>query len=85
MVSYSNSMASPVVVNVFAVLMFVNASPAMYSASETLCSLNFAHRCHALELGAAKAQSEGAAITRLRKEVDELRAQLGVAGGGGRR
>ena len=64
--------------------MFVNASPAMYSAGETLCSLNFAHRCHALELGAAKALSEGVAITRLRKEVDELRSQLG-AGGSGRR
>ena len=61
--------------------MFVNASPALYSAGETLCSLNFAHRCHALELGAAKANSEGAGMTRLRKEIEDLRAQLAAGGG----
>ena len=35
------------------VLMFVNISPALCSASESLCSLAFAERCNALELGAA--------------------------------
>ena len=32
--------------------MFVNCSPALYNAPETLCSLNFAKRCRAVELGA---------------------------------
>ena len=36
------------------VLMFVNISPAIYNASETLCSLNFAARCRAVELGSAQ-------------------------------
>ena len=59
------------------VLMFVNASPALYSRPETLCSLTFAHRCHAIELGAAKATTESAALARARKELQQLRAQLG--------
>lgn len=63
--------------------MFVNASPALYSASETLCSLNFAHRCHAIELGGAKAQSDSSAVAKLRKEIAELKGQLSAAGGGG--
>lgn len=35
------------------VLMFVNISPAVYNLSETICSLNFASRCRATELGQA--------------------------------
>ena len=35
------------------VLMFVNVSPALSSASESLCSLAFAERCNAVELGHA--------------------------------
>jgi hypothetical protein len=31
--------------------MFVNVSPAAYNVGETLCSLNFAARCRAVELG----------------------------------
>ena len=39
------------------VLMFVNVSPALYNMGETLCSLTFAARCRATELGQAKKQS----------------------------
>mmetsp|Transcript_2572 Transcript_2572/g.10769 ORF Transcript_2572/g.10769 Transcript_2572/m.10769 type:complete len:1170 (-) Transcript_2572:68-3577(-) len=35
------------------VMMFVNISPAVYNVGETLCSLNFAARCRAVELGSA--------------------------------
>jgi kinesin family protein C2/C3 len=38
------------------VLMFVNVSPAVYNAGETVCSLTFAARCRAVELGQAKKQ-----------------------------
>jgi hypothetical protein len=41
------------------VLMFVNVSPAVYNLGETLCSLNFAARCRAVELGQAKKQVTG--------------------------
>lgn len=36
------------------VLMFVNVSPVLWNAAETLCSLNFAARCRSVALGQAK-------------------------------
>jgi hypothetical protein len=36
------------------VLMFVNINPAPKSAGESICSLNFAARCRAVQLGKAK-------------------------------
>jgi kinesin family protein C2/C3 len=36
------------------VLMFVNVTPCLASAGESQCSLNFAGRCRAVQLGAAK-------------------------------
>eukprot|EP01039_Chlorochromonas_danica_P008825 gene8825-9728_t len=41
------------------VLTFVNISPASYNLGETICSLNFASRCRATELGQAKRQTTG--------------------------
>jgi kinesin family protein C2/C3 len=41
------------------VLMFVNISPAIYNLGETVCSLNFASKCRATELGQAKKQTGG--------------------------
>ena len=38
------------------VLMFVNISPAAYNVGESICSLQFASRCRAVELGPAKRQ-----------------------------
>ena len=43
------------------VFMFSNVSPAVFNLSETVCTLNFASRCRAVELGAAKKNSGGAA------------------------
>jgi kinesin family protein C2/C3 len=34
--------------------MFVNVTPSPASKSETLCSLNFAARCRAVQLGTAR-------------------------------
>ena len=34
-----------------------------------------------IPMGAAKANSEGAGMTRLRKEIEDLRAQLAAGGG----
>merc|ERR1712167_493510 len=39
------------------VQMFVNVSPAVYNMNETVCSLTFAARCRATELGQAKKQT----------------------------
>mmetsp|Transcript_19109 Transcript_19109/g.35482 ORF Transcript_19109/g.35482 Transcript_19109/m.35482 type:complete len:1048 (+) Transcript_19109:45-3188(+) len=39
------------------VLMFVNINPAPKSAGESICSLNFAARCRAVQLGKARRQS----------------------------
>jgi len=36
------------------VLMFSNISPAVFNMGETVCTLNFAARCRAVELGSAK-------------------------------
>ncbi|CAM9888775.1 unnamed protein product, partial [Phaeothamnion confervicola] len=36
------------------VLMFVNISPSPYSQNESVCSLNFAKRCRAVQLGQAR-------------------------------
>ena len=40
------------------VLMFVCVSPTHMCVSETMCSLNFAQRCHATELGRARKVGE---------------------------
>jgi len=56
--------------------MFVNCSPAEYNASETLCSLNFAKRCRAVELGAAKKNTESAEVARLKKQMKSLQEDL---------
>ena len=52
--------------------MFVNCSPAEYNAGETLCSLQFARRCRAVELGAAKKNTETAEMARLKKQMRQL-------------
>ena len=58
--------------------MFVNCSPALYNAPETLCSLNFAKRCRSVELGAAKKNSDSAEVMRLRKMIKQLKDDLEV-------
>jgi hypothetical protein len=50
-------------------MMFVNISPAVYNVGETLCSLNFAARCRAVQLGAAKKQGTDGEVVRLREQV----------------
>ena len=42
------------------VMMFVNVSPAVYNANESICSLNFAFRCRNVELGQARKQTGNA-------------------------
>jgi len=61
--------------------MFVNCSPALYNAPETLCSLNFAKRCRSVELGAAKKNSDSAEVMRLRKIIKQLREDLEAIAG----
>ena len=61
------------------VLMFVNASPCLYNAPETICSLNFAARCRAVELGGAKVNSEGENVSKYKQQIAELREQLDAA------
>mmetsp|Transcript_26711 Transcript_26711/g.83676 ORF Transcript_26711/g.83676 Transcript_26711/m.83676 type:complete len:706 (+) Transcript_26711:541-2658(+) len=51
------------------VMMFVNISPAVYNVSETLCSLNFAARCRAVELGGASRNVSSGAGGAEAKEV----------------
>lgn len=58
------------------VMMFVNASPAKWSAAETICSLKFAQRCAAVQLGTAKRQSNSAEVASLRRTVEKLESQL---------
>lgn len=65
------------------VLMFVNFSPVMYNASETLCSLGFAKRCAAVQLGPAKKHGASKDLLRLKRLVDKYEAQLGITAGGG--
>ena len=60
--------------------MFVNCSPAEYNVSETVCSLNFAKRCRAVELGAAKKNTDSSEVLRLRKQVRQLQEDLTSAG-----
>ena len=62
--------------------MFVNCSPALYNAPETLCSLNFAKRCRAVELGAAKKNSDSAEVIRLRKQIRHLQEDMDAIRGG---
>lgn len=62
------------------VLMFVNASPATYNASETHCSLTFAARCRNVALGQAKRSADPAEVSRLRREISSLQSQLQAAG-----
>merc|ERR1711990_1089362 len=58
------------------VLMFVNASPCLYNAPETMCSLNFAARCRSVELGGAKVHTETADVTKYKKQIAELKEKL---------
>ena len=60
--------------------MFVNCSPAEYNVPETICSLNFAKRCRAVELGAAKKNTDSSEVLRLRKQVRQLQEDLAAAG-----
>lgn len=55
------------------VLMFSNFSPASYNVSETCCTLSFALRCRAVELGQAKKGSESAEMVKLKRELKTLR------------
>lgn len=67
------------------VLMFVNASPSLYNASETLSSLKFALRCRAVRLGAARRGVQDkwqAEAEMLRRRVRELERQLAAGGAG---
>ena len=62
------------------VLMFMNCSPVLYNAGETLCSLRFGQRCKAVQLGQATRHQTGgndAEVARLRSRVAELEAKLG--------
>ena len=63
------------------VMMFVNISPAVYNVSETLCSLGFAARCRAVELGQAKKQtSESPELAAARRQLAAMRTRLEAAG-----
>ncbi len=42
--------------------MFVNVSPTKRSSSESVCSLKFAARCRAVQLGQSKARSTGSGL-----------------------
>jgi kinesin family protein C2/C3 len=59
--------------------MFVNASPCLYNAPETICSLTFAARCRNTELGSAKKSSSDSAgkyrkqIAALQDEIEQLK------------
>ncbi|CAM9368506.1 unnamed protein product [Phaeothamnion confervicola] len=65
------------------VVMFVCASPSLYNVGETICSLTFAARCRAVELGAAKKNQDSSEVARLRRTVADLQSQLAAAGAGG--
>ena len=54
-----------------------------YYHSETSCTLKFASRCRAVELGKASKNSESGDTAALRRRVAELEEQLGISGGGG--
>ena len=62
------------------VLMFVNCSPVLWNAGETVCSLNFAKRCRSVQLGAATKNSSNPEVVKLRRQVAELREQLDIGG-----
>jgi kinesin family protein C2/C3 len=54
--------------------MFVQISPVIKNVSESVCSLNFAQRVRAVELGAAKKTTESAEVAQLKKRIKELEA-----------
>ncbi|CAM9642440.1 unnamed protein product, partial [Chrysoparadoxa australica] len=58
------------------VMMFVNASPAQYNVGETLCSLTFAARCRAVELGGAKKNVVGGEVSQLKRVIESLEKEL---------
>ena len=58
------------------VMMFVNSSPVLWNAPETVCSLNFAKRCRSVQLGAATRHSSNPEVVRLSREVAALRKEL---------
>jgi kinesin family protein C2/C3 len=55
-------------------LMFVQISPVVKNVSESNCSLTFAQRVRAVELGSAKKVTESAEIAQLKKRFKELEA-----------
>jgi len=68
-------------------LLLVNVSPVQWNADESMCSLQFAERCRAVQFGAVgkSGSADGGAAERqelalLRAEVAGLRAAKGVDG-----
>lgn len=55
-------------------LMVVQISPVLKNVSESVCSLNFATRVRAVELGSAKKVTESAEVAALKKRIRELEA-----------
>lgn len=55
-------------------LMVVQISPVLKNVSESVCSLNFATRVRAVELGSAKKVTESAEVASLKKRIRELEA-----------
>lgn len=53
-------------------LMVVQLSPVVKNVSETVCSLNFALRVRAVELGAAKKTADSSDVAALKKRIAEL-------------
>lgn len=59
------------------VAMFVNLSPVLFNANETLCSLNFANRCAKVALGRASAHTTAdEEISRYKAIAEDLKDQL---------
>jgi len=53
-------------------LMVVQLSPVQKNVSETICSLNFATRVRAVELGQSKKTADSAEVAQLKKKIAEL-------------
>lgn len=53
-------------------LMVVQISPVLKNVDETICSLGFAQRVRAVELGAAKKTTESAEVAALKKKMKEM-------------
>ena len=57
------------------VMMFVNMSPVSYNMNESLCSLTFAARCRAVQLGNGKKNDDSQA-----REIKRLKNVMRKAG-----